>query len=555
MSRRGRMRNLDRIRQIGEVAIKHGFGYFLERYELADLLPWRRKLLGPPLQGESRGRRVRMLLEELGPTFVKFGQLLSTRPDLLPPDIITELRELQDAVGAIPFADVDEVVRAEFGLSIRQLFISFDREPLAAASIGQVHRAVLPTGETVAVKVQRPAAPAQVDADLDLLDQLAHLLADHAGQRLFIDPVALVEEFALSIRNELDYRIEGRNCDQLRRVFARDATVVIPQVYWPYTRTRVLTMGFVDGVQLADVQLGDLDMARRRDLVDRLARMWMEMIFTHGVFHADPHPANVIVMDDGRIGLVDFGIVGRIGPDDVAHVSDLFIDLMRQNLDVLPRRLRELGVNYALEDEERLRGELRDLLAKYYGAHLSELDPLELLQDLFGTIYKLHLRLPTKFVLLDKTIAMLEGVGVAVYPQFNVFEVARPYARRLLAARSSPAAIAGRGVERVEHAIGLLQVLPEQVHDVLERLRHGEAEIGMVHRGLDVHVARFGVIVNRLVLAVLVAAALVGSSLVAVFARGGPHVAGLQFVGVVGFFVAVCFGVWLMVAILRSGRL
>ena len=550
-----RMRNFDRIRQIGEVAIKHGFGYFLERYELADLVPWRRKLLGPPLEGGSRGRRVRLLLEELGPTFVKFGQLLSTRPDLLPPDIITELRELQDAVAPISFAAVDEVVRAEFGLSIRQLFIAFDEEPLASASIGQVHRAVLPTGEVVAVKVQRPAAPAQVDADLDLLDQLAHLLADHAGQRLFIDPVALVEEFAMAIRNELDYRIEGRNCDQLVRVFSGDSAVVIPHVFWPYTRGRVLTMSFVAGTQLADLALAELDMAQRRDLVDHLARMWMKMIFTHGVFHADPHPANIIVMDDGRVGLVDFGILGRIGPDDVAHVSDLFIDLVHQNIEALPRRLRELGVNYALEDEDRLRVELRDLFAKYYGAHLSELDPLELLQDLFRTIYKLHLRLPSKFVLLDKTIAMLEGVGVAVYPQFNVFEVARPYARRLLMARSSPVALAGRGVERAQRVLTLLQVLPEQVHDVLERLRHGEAEIGMMHQGLDVHVAHFGVIVNRLVLAVLIAAATVGSSLVAVFVSGGPHLVGLQLVGVIGFLVAVCFGVWLMVAILRSGRL
>ena len=258
---------------------------------------------------------------------------------------------------------------------------------------------------------------------------------------------------------------------------------------------------------------------------------------------------------DGRLGLVDFGIIGRIGHDDLAHVTDLFLDAMRQNVDVLPRRLRDLGVQYSLEDEDGLRLAMRELFAKYYGARVSDVDPLEVLQDLFRTIYQLRLRLPAKFVLLDKTIAMLEGVGRGVYAQFNVFETARPYARRLMAARASPAALAGRGVEKAQQAVGLVAELPEQVHDVLERLRRGEAEIRFVHHGLEAIVARLGVIANRLVLAVMIAALIVGSSLLAVFADRGPRIMGLQVFGVGGFVVAVVFGLWLMIAILRSGRL
>ena len=549
------MRNLDRVRRIGEVAIKHGFGYFLERYELADLIPWRHKLLGQPVEGGARGRRVRLMLEELGPTFVKLGQMLSTRPDLIPPDVVAELRQLQDAVAPFPYAEVEEVIHAELGLTVERLFVAFDREPLAAASIGQVHRAVLPTGEVVAVKVQRPAAPAQIEADLDLLMQVAHLLKDHAAQRLFFDPVAVVDEFSQSIRGELDYRLEGRNADELAHVLARNADVVIPHVIWPYSRGRVLTTQFVEGPHLGEIDLDEGDIVARKALVDRLARLWMEMIFAHGVFHGDPHPANIIVTPDGRLGLVDFGIIGRIEHDDLAHVTDLFLDAVRQNVDALPRRLRDLGVQYPLEDEERLRLAMRELFAKYYGARVSDVDPLEVLQDLFRTIYQLRLRLPAKYVLLDKTIAMLEGVGRGVYAQFNVFEVARPYARRLLAARVSPAALADRGAEKARRAVGLVAELPEQVHDVLERLRRGEAEIRFMHHGLEAIVARLGVITNRLVLAVIIAALIVGSAMVSVFADRGPRILGLQVFGVAGFVVAVVFGLWLMIAILRSGRL
>lgn len=555
MSVSRRIRNLDRLRTIGEVAIKHGFGYFLERYELMDLVPWHQKLFGPDVAEGSRGRRLRLMLEELGPTFVKFGQLLSTRPDLVPPDIALELRELQDAVAPFPYEEVDATLRRELGLGVDQLFTEFAREPIASASIGQVHRATLPNGDEVAVKVQRPEAATKIAADVDVLLQLAHLAADHAGNRLPMDPVAVVEEFARTTRAELDYRIEGRHADELSRVFEGDRRVVIPRVYWSYTRTRVLTATYIRGTEVADLDLDGMEMPARRELVDHLATLWLEMIFEHGLFHADPHPANVILMADGRLGLVDFGMVGRIGRQDLAAVTSLFVSAIAQDIDVLPRRLRDIGVHYSLQDEERLQTKLSELFAKYYGARLADVDPLEVIQDLFQTIYQLHLRLPSRFVLLDKTIVTLAGVGVAIYPQFNFFEMATPYARRLVAEQMTPKALAERGRTRVARGLTLLGVLPEQIHDVLERLRRGEAEIKFRHVGLEVAVKRMGIIVNRLVLAVLIAALVVGASLVAVFASGGPRLFGMHAFGVMGLAVAACFGVWVIAAILRSGRL
>ena len=251
------------------------------------------------------------MLDELGPTFVKFGQLLSTRPDVVPPDIVAELRGLQDDVRAFPFEDARLVVEAELGLTLEQAFIRFDQVPIAAASIGQVHRAALPNGAEVVVKVQRPNAPRQIESDLALLYQAAGIIKQRVRSLDFIDAAALVDEFARSIRQELDYKAEGRNADQFRRNFAGSELVRVPKVYWTYSGSRILTLEFLEGRQLADLDFDTQSLEARRELAYRMTEAWMEMIFRHGFFHGDPHPANILVLPDSSIGLVDFGQVGQ----------------------------------------------------------------------------------------------------------------------------------------------------------------------------------------------------------------------------------------------------
>src|SRR4051812_43838676 len=297
--------------------VRHGFGYFLEAHKLTDLLPGRSaeaRLSAVYEEGTSaRGQHLREVLDELGPTFVKFGQLLSTRPDIVPPDIITELRGLQDDVRPFPFEHAERVIEEDLGNTIERLFLEFERNPVAAASIGQVHRAVLPNGRRVAVKVQRPGAPRQIDADLQLLYQAAKLVKERVRALDFIDAHGLVDEFARQIRQELDYRLEARNAQTFHRNFAGDPHVHVPKVYWQYTRARVLTLEWLDGTQLADIDRLPLSLEERRDLAYRVAQAWMEMIFRHGFFHGDPHPANILVLDEaGAIGLVDFGAVGKL---------------------------------------------------------------------------------------------------------------------------------------------------------------------------------------------------------------------------------------------------
>ena len=362
---RSQQRSLGRLSEIAQVAVRHGFGYAIEGHKATD----------PTAEGTARGRHLREMLDELGPTFVKFGQLLSTRPDVVPPDIIAELRGLQDDVRPFPYADVERTVEEDLGQPIERLFTEFDREPLAAASIGQVHRATLPNGRGVVVKVQRPDAPRKIEADLSLMYQAARLAKERIRALDFVDAGEIVDEFARSIRQELDYRLEARNADAFHKDFAGHPHVAVPRVYWTYTRSRVLTLEYLDGVQLADLELDAWSLEQRRHLAYLITETWMTMIFRNGFFHADPHPANILVLSPERIGLVDFGLTGKLTDDDMTKLTRLFIDAASENIEMLPSRLFDLGVRYPKEREDEFVAELRDLYYRYYGASLKEIDP------------------------------------------------------------------------------------------------------------------------------------------------------------------------------------
>jgi ubiquinone biosynthesis protein len=553
-------RSLGRLSEIAQVMVRHGFGYFLEAHKLTDLLPGRSseaRLAAASTNGTSaRGQHLRELLDELGPTFVKFGQLLSTRPDVVPPDIIAELRGLQDDVRPFPFEQAERVIVEELGNSIERLFLEFERVPVAAASIGQVHRAILPNGKRVAVKVQRPGAPRQIDADLVLLYQAARLVKERVHALDFIDAHALIDEFARQIRQELDYRLEGRNAQTFHRNFAGDPHVHVPKVYWTYTRTRVLTLEWLEGTQLADVDRLPLSLEERRDLAYRVAETWMAMIFRHGFFHGDTHPANILILEEaGTIGLVDFGAVGKLTDDDMTKLTRIFIDAAQENVDMLPKRLADLGVRYPKEREQEFLAELREIYYRYYGASLSEIDPIQVMRETFQLIYSMNLHLPTRYLLLDRALATLGSVGVELYPDFNVFEVARPYARSLLLERFTPQRVARRARRDAFAYAHILREAPFQVHDLLEQVRDGQIEVGFVHKGLDDFLEQMQRVFNRLVVALIVTGGLIGSSLIGIFAKGGPHVLGVNVISVIGFALAGLLGLWLLWGVVRSGRL
>jgi ubiquinone biosynthesis protein len=548
----GSSRNLGRLSEIAQVAARHGFGYVVRRKRPGDLGP---DANGDAATSSDRGRRLRMMLDELGPTFVKFGQLLSTRPDVVPPDIVTELRSLQDAASPIPFEQVRDAVEAELDLRMDRAFLEFDFAPLASASIGQVHRAVLPDGQEVAVKVQRPAAAEQIEADLGLLYQAARLLKERVRALEFMDPQELVDEFARSIRLELDYGHEARNAEAFHRNFARDDRVVVPRVIRQYSTSRILTLEYLRGTKVADLDLEAMRPDERRDVAYRLADAWMTMVFRHGFFHSDPHPANIFVLDSGVLGLVDFGQAGKLTDDDMAGLTMLFVDAATENIDAIPRRLRELGVRYDPAREHEFRSELQVLFDRYYGTRLSDIDPIQVIREGFQLIYSMNLKLPSRFVILDKAIATLASVGQEVYPEFNVFEVAKPYARGLLADRFHPRALSQRA--RAE-ALGLASVardMPYQLSDILERLRDGTFQVHIENPGIDQIDDHIDQASNRMAVALIVAGGLLGSAIIGVFAEEGPHVLGLHLLSVLGFVISGTFGLWLVWGVMRHGRL
>ena len=542
-----RRQNLARVREITQVAARYGFGQLFGRSAAKAAAD------DPDVPG-TRGRRLRDMLDELGPTFVKFGQLMSTRPDIVPPDIVEELRQLQDRARPEPFSKIRRVVEAELGLSIEQVFTEFDEQPIAAASIGQVHRARLPSGDEVVIKVQRPDAERQINADIQLLYQLARLLKDRVDRLSFIDLTALVDEFSRSIRRELDYGVEAHNADTFRRNFSDDPQVDVPMIFWRYTTPRVLVMERIQGSSLAQLQLDDWTEDDRRQLAARLAETWMQMVFVHGFFHADPHQANILVQGPDHIGLVDFGMVGQLSQRDREAAVGLLVDVLDLNAEALPRRLRGLGLRYPRQREQELADQLAVVLQRYSGQAMGEIDARSMLSEIFQTVYRLQLTLPTRWVMLDKTLATLAGVTLQLSPEFNVFESARPYARRLMAERLRPDRIAERARRDLERGVRLAREFPLQVSELLSELTDGEFTVGIHVDDLAPSVERIERAMNRLVLALLAFGLMVSSAIVGALAHTSEEIGGIALVaflpGVFGFFLIV----WLMFGILRSGQ-
>jgi ubiquinone biosynthesis protein len=318
----------------------------------------------------------------------------------------------------------------------------------------------------------------------------------------------------------------------------------------------VLTLEWLDGTQVADIDPNEWSIEERRDLAYLMTETWMTMIFRHGFFHGDPHPANILVLGRAdQIGLVDFGATGKLTDDDMSKLTRLFIDAAAENVDNLPRRLADLGVRYPKEREEELLVELRDLYYRYYGASLAEIDPMQVIREAFNLIYSMNLRLPTRFLLLDKAIATLGSVGVDLYPDFNVFEVARPYARSLMLERLGPRRLARRAAKETLRLAQVATEMPYQLHDFLDEIRDGQIEVGFVHKGLDEFMAKIDVVFNRLVVAMIVVGGLIGSSLIGIFAKAGPHVLGINIISVIGFALSGALAFWLLWGVIRSGRL
>jgi ubiquinone biosynthesis protein len=543
--------NLRRFSQIGRVLVRHGFGFVFDvrrdRREKKGL----QEFLAP-----NFGVRLRQTLDDLGPTFVKFGQLLSTRSDILPEGVLSELQKLQDTVRPMPAGAAQAIVKRELGAPVEEVFTRFDPDPLGSASIGQVHRAVLRGGQVVAVKVQRPEAPGRVAADLDLMREFADFLDRRFGPRLFIDVRGLVAEFETVIRRELDYNAEAENARRFAANFA-ETPVVIPKVYLEYSTSRVLTLQYIEGTRFGDIRPLLLAPAERRRVASMGADAIFKMAFEDGFFHGDPHPGNLILTPQGNLALLDFGMVGYMSRGDIEALSRLFIAVVQRDGAAALRGLEALGVRYSTEVRGDLERDLREFLNKYSGLSVGEVTLGQALSELISLARRYRLRVPPVFPLLTKALVTAEGLARAIDPTINVYEVARPYARRLLLERYDPEAVLEGARERTLEYARYVEDYPEQVRQLLTAVSDGELEVQLMHGGLDELIGEVDVLANRLVFAVVTGALLLGSCMLGAFEHGGPGVPylGVPIISFVGFTLSMIMGSILLAVIFRSRRL
>ena len=545
-----------RYREVAGVLTRHGFGYVLDQSGLRRLASWPFWHSGGPSSDGvvSAPRRLRRAIEELGPTAIKLGQFLSTRPDLLPPEFIRELETLQDALPPFPCEQVRAQIQAELGRPLEELYGELEPEPIAAASLAQVHRARLPSGEEVVVKVQRPGIEGRIEVDLAILADLAAALESRAEWARLSGLVDLVDELGRSLRDEFDFAGEGRSADVMRSNSAGESGVRIPRVHWDRTARRVLTLERVGGIKVGDagaLRAAGLD----PEVIARsFARTLLRQMLVDGFFHGDPHPGNVLVDRDGRIVLMDFGMVGELDERMRADLVALVTALVRQDVEGMTRILLALNAARVRVDVGQLRRDLARLLRRYYRTSLREVPVGEAIDEGLRLARRHHLRLPSDLMLLAKALVTMEGIVACLDPGLSIVEVAEPFGRELLARRLSPQHLQSALATSFTQAGHLAMSLPQRVASLLEMAERGELTVRVESAREAEPWPERETLVNRLALALVVAAGSIGTALL-FQAAVGPAIGGMPLLALGALLTTTGLGALLVLGVLRSGRL
>ncbi len=546
-------RNLGRTREIVTILLNHGFGDVVERLRLMRYLRWWRRVVlrkAEPAPALTVAQRIRLALEELGPTFVKFGQVISTRPDLVPAPIIAELEKLQEHVPPFSGAVAVLLIESELGSPLSKLYAEFDLKPLAAGSLGQVHRAVHFDGRVLAVKIRRPNVVRDVERDLSLMAELAVLIERHLPEAEIFDPVGLVNQFARSIRREIHFAREARTMDEFRRLFRNDATLFVPAVCWDLTSEGVVTMEFVEGLKINDREPLIAAGLSPAEVAANGARIFLKMAFEFGLFHGDPHPGNVRVLHSGVIGLIDYGMVGRLEEDKREQLIDLLLAVSQHNIRNCVNQVLLIGKPFHPVDRQLLTSDVRDFIEGYYGLPLEQIDVGRLLSDFVSILATHGIRYPADLMLLIRAIITLEGVAAELDPNFNLAKHLAPVLTPLVRERYNPQRIAGRFLSDARMLAGVLHDLPIHVGRTLEKLSHDDLRIHLEHQHLDRLINELDRSSNRVVIGLVMSALIVASALVIRSAGLGTW-----WISVPTFVLSSLLGIWLIYGVFRSGRL
>jgi ubiquinone biosynthesis protein len=552
------IRSIRRYLNIVRVLSAYGFDQALESLGLADMLVRSRRLLGsrdvPDIARLSPAERMRLVLEELGPTFVKLGQLLSTRPDVIPLAFVHEFEKLQDDVPSFPFAEVTSQLVRELGGPVESFFAGIDPEPLAAASIAQVHRARLTSGEDVVIKVRRPGIVELVESDISALMSLARLAERHIHGSEIYDPVALVREFARTIRREMDFSREGHTIEKFRDNFAGTPWMYFPHVYWGHTARGVLTMEFVDGVKVTDrerlEQQGlDGDLIARRG-----ADAFLEMVLSHGFFHGDVHPGNLLILPGNVICLLDYGIVGRLDEALKTFLTDILYAIVNRDMDEMVSLLLFAGDISDSLDSSGLKRDLSSFIDGYYELPLKEIEVGRMLMEFIEIITLYSIRIQPDLMLLIKSLVLIESMGRSLNPAFDMVEHLKPFIEKALRQKYSPRSVSRDMNKMLLAYLNLARNLPRDLKSFINRVNRNKFKIDLAHRGLDKFTADFDRSINRLSISLILAAMIIGSSII-MHTDKGPQLLEFPVLALTGYIVAGLIGLWLVYAIIRSGRM
>ncbi len=553
-----RVTHVRRYSEIVSVLVKYGFVDVVHALHLTPYLAAGRRVLsalGRDVDRElSRARRLRLAFEELGPTFIKFGQALSIRADLLPADVITELALLQDSVPQLEPGVAEHAIEEALGHPVSRLYAEFDARPLAAASIAQVHRATLPSGDVVAVKVRRPGIGAVIEADLAILSDLSVLAERHVPDASLYSVRGLVDEFARTIRREQDLVREGRLIERVASQFAGDLTVRYPAICWPLTTPAVLTMEFLDGVKVSTVARGEVPDLDPGLVAERGASIVLRQILVNGLFHADPHPGNILVMPGNVLAFVDFGIVGRISQEMRERLAEIILAVGQRDAERIAAIVVEVATPLRPVDMPALTQDIHEMLDIYSDVTLGDLSLGDLFRSITDAMSRHRLKLPADLLLLIKSVTTIEAIGRQLDPSFKMVRHATPLVESLIEQKHSPRVLALRTADASREVLRALRTVPANLAEIAKKARTDGLQIQFVHRNLDFFVREMDRSSNRLSFAVVIGAIVIGSSIM-VHAAIGPQAFGYPMLGLAGFVTAGFLGIGLAIGILRSGRL
>jgi len=552
-----RPRHVGRYRRIAEILARHGFGAILAQLGLDERLNIPRRIFR---RGEEAAERVppavrlRLALEELGPTFIKLGQIASTRPEILPPSVLAELSNLQDNVPPAPWEEILPLIQEELGRPLPEIFAALDPTPIASASLAQVYPAMLADGTHVVVKVQRPGVERTVDTDLDILLDIARLVRDGLPGVTPFNPVELAEEFAIALHEELDYMREGRNADRFRENFAEEEHLYVPRVYWEFTTRRLMVQERIRGIKIDDLDSLDAAGYDRERIALHAARLVIKEVLEDGFFHADPHPGNLLILPGETLGIIDFGTVGYLDERDKANLIRLYIAVIRFDATAIVDQLIRMGVAEPSVDGIGLERDMRRLLRRYKGLPLKDISATELLSEIQPIIYEYQLRVPSDYWLLIKTLVLMEGVGKKVAPQFDVFAVSEPYVRRFLIRLALPTSWGPEALRSLGGWAAFINDLPGQTSRLMGRMERGQLEIRIKDPATENQTRQLNQVANRVIQAILLGSLTIGLALLLpnldlVWPWGL-----LTWAAILGFGAVVVLALWLLWSIWRSGR-